>query len=240
MSQYTVVADVVRAGMLLLATSLLHAQEPALNELTIRQTAVLSALSSRLEREGTAVPVGRCSVLRAIGMTVSPFGPTPSAVAASIQGEDTPSCPGRAGASARPEWRPVGEITTIVVTPRPIGGPPHVAVTLRVWQQANTYDEETYEFIASRDSLWTATSYRVARGGHVGLLVRSPPSLLVLVNGSVALSESLSDALRKLRGQVVDSIRVLSPNDSTMLSNYGSAAANGVVIIGTHPAGRRP
>lgn len=227
---------------LVLALSLLAigggpTQGAAPNHADLRRVGILSALTSRASREGVALPVGLCSVVRAIGFETTIAAAAPSAIAASLTG-DSLSCPARGGAQQDEPWRPFIEIAAASVSPSE-GAPQSVTVHLRIWARADDLRTESYDFVVSRDSLWTPKELRQGRV-LINLSGPADPNVVILLNDQLVQAHTPVEVFERVRGQVLDSIRVFGATDTTYAAKFGSRAATGGIIIGTHPAPRRP
>ncbi len=219
--------------------ALASAQPRALDDVAVRRTAVYSALAARAAREGVALDVEMCSVVRAMGIPGAIRAAAPSAIANSFIDDHAQSCPSSVGARKDGPWVPFVEVVSAQISDSTINGSPSASVELRVWTRRSSLDSETYDFIIGPDSLWTPASLR--RGSLLINLAFSPdPNVLILFNGQIVQAATAKEMLAGVRGQLVDSIVVFGANDSTYTNMCGSRCALGGIIIGTRQSGRRP
>lgn len=215
------------------------AQSSGSDAVGLRRTAVYSALASRASREGVALNVGLCSVVQAIEVSSAVRSAAPTSIAASLVGSGSATCSARGGAQSDGPGVAFGEVVSAIVSDSRGGGLQSVTVLLRVWEGPGVYMDEVYEFVANRDTLWTPVRFEQARA-HINLVASPNPNILMILNGQILHATTSLEILNRVRGQLVDSIRVFGANDSSYTTVLGSKAMMGGVIIGTHPLGRRP
>lgn len=227
-----------RLGLLALLTSLsfdvASAQSAASDAIAARRTAVFSALASRATREGVVLPVGLCSVVKAIEFDVEVRAAVPDALASSLTGEAM-TCPARGGAQIDEPWRTFIEVASAHAVPAG-DAPDSVYVELRVWNRPDEFSGEYYDFVVGPDSLWTPTRLRSGRI-LINLAFRPDPNVLFLLNNQIRHSGFPADVFEELRGQIVDSVVVIGAKDTSRTNLYGSLAMNGAIIVGAHPPG---
>jgi hypothetical protein len=216
------------------------AQVASIDSVAVRRTAIFSALVSRATREGVVLRVGLCSVVRSIGVGQDLRGSAPAAIGASLVGEESATCPARGGGQPSGPWVVFGEVLGARIAGPAGGGLPAVTVALRVWEGPGTYADEVYDFIVSPDDQWAPVKYQWQGRGYINLARSRESDTFVLLNGKMVTGMTGAEMLNRIRGQVVDSVRVVPANDSAFTAMYGSMAARGGVIIGTHPPRRRP
>lgn len=114
-------------------------------------------------------------------------------------------------------------------------------VTLHAWQQDGSFTVEYYSLLRRSDRQWTVHKYEEYCCETVHRLESIAALPLIVLNGRPLLpGTELRDALVALRGQVIDSIALL-PGIPKEYQQYGRwGVANGVVIIATRVAARKP
>ena len=213
------------------------------DSMAMRRTAVMSVLVSRERREGSAIEVEMCSVLDALGYGALMRKAAPPTIASSFADGSAAGCVRRASGRDAEPWVPIAEVARISIEkqrrgPEAVGPIVTMAtVYLAVWPNADRRDREVYEFVATSDTTWAQVSFKWSPDLYIDRMFRRE-NPLVLLNGTIVGVVGTEALFTRIRGDIIDSIRIL-PRDSSM-AKYGSAAAGGAIIIGTHPPERRP
>lgn len=229
---------VLVAAALCAPPSILPAQTAATREQRVRRIAIESVLLSRAERTGERLPVSLCSVLDAIGYAAQTIGESASIRAFIADDLSRVRCRMELTGRPRSEWSPHLSVIGVSVAREPVE---RATVTVEVWRQPLVFSRETYEFNVSPEEPWTPTRVREDCCQRPDAREPGPATPLVVLNGRpLEPGGSLHEVLAGLRGEIVDSVRVLSARDPAF-SAYGRwGAVNGVIIIGTHTPSRRP
>jgi len=228
-------------ALALLCVPALHAQVLPDIPLRAKSTAILSALAERATRVGKELPVSTCSALNALGFEEFALREAPALRARLVDDPASLECRFKPSDRFAAPWTTSGEVTHVAIRSRPVG-PPLAIVELKVWKGPREYANETFEFVVSSDSLWSPTRYEELCCTVIHPRAEPAWRPLVILNGALLpLGVSPDSALRRVSGHVVDSIRVYHATEGGIAAKYGPrAAANGVIVIGTHaPAGRR-
>ncbi len=186
------------------------------------------------------LPVSTCSVLNALGFEEFALREAPALRARLVDDPASLECRLKPSDRFAGPWTTSGEVTHVAIRSRPVG-PPLAIVELEVWKGPREYANETFEFVVSSDSIWSPTRYEELCCTVIHPRAEPARRPLVILNGALLpLGVSPDSALRRVSGHVVDSIRVYHATEGGIAAKYGSrAAANGVIVIGTHaPAGR--